>query len=431
MELPADFRAFHELYRGAYVYWADAEEAVDAALEQLFFAWADVLKKRNPTAYTWRVVRFRTIDLARARGRRAVVVDTAVFETESLRQASDPIEELEMSLEIYQAVRTLPDRQHDVFILRDVLATEPPRPRTSWACPRPASARPAATPGTGSKSSSRRSWRRKRRRRLIVRTEPIDRVLARARIERPPYTGVEKGKARLSARIAGRMWQKALSFDDLTQSALAITDRAALRCSLPYRAFHRHLRILCEMIVTHDLTKLAQFLSSRIPEPDGAMVLGCVLQLAGREDSARFWWQFAAGAGDQKAACCLYLHHTALGELREAELWHRYSGLEDHIPLRHQGPDRNDLHTVLRVLDGLRDTNTPCISPAVTAVIAYVPHAIGYVDSDVELPSPPPTSPNASKNSPHSPHPPAGLRPSRPGPGGGEGRYRLCGGGRR
>ncbi|MEV4927266.1 hypothetical protein [Streptomyces roseoverticillatus] len=50
----------------------------------------------------------------------------------------------------------------------------------------------------------------------------------------------------------------------------------------------------------------------------------------------------------------------------------------------------HDLHTVLRVLDGLRDTDTPYISPAVTAVIAYVPQAIGYVDSNVELPLPAP-----------------------------------------
>ncbi|MFC5148753.1 RNA polymerase sigma factor [Streptomyces aureoversilis] len=127
--LPADFRAFHELYRSRYVYWAqlylsswaDAEEAVDIAFEQLYFNWSKVLSKANPRAYAWRVVRHRTIDLARARGRRAVAVDTAAFETTRLEQACDPIGELEISLEIYQAVQDLPERQHDVFILHHVL----------------------------------------------------------------------------------------------------------------------------------------------------------------------------------------------------------------------------------------------------------------------------------------------------------------------
>lgn len=57
---------------------------------------------------------------------------------------------------------------------------------------------------------------------------------------------------------------------------------------------------------------------SRILEPDGARVLACVLHLAGREDSARFWWQFAAGADDNLAKFCLFLHHVALGEIHEA-----------------------------------------------------------------------------------------------------------------
>lgn len=124
-ELPADFRAFHQLYRGAYVHWAelylsnraDAEEAVDQAFEQLFLDWSDVLAKENPNAYAWGIVKHRTIDCARARGKRPVLIDTAAFETAALRDAVDKIGELEEGLHIYAAIRALPERQHDTIVL--------------------------------------------------------------------------------------------------------------------------------------------------------------------------------------------------------------------------------------------------------------------------------------------------------------------------
>ncbi|MEU7260786.1 sigma-70 family RNA polymerase sigma factor [Streptomyces rimosus] len=127
--LPADFRAFHQLYRAGYIRYAelhlesraDAEEAVDLAFEQLMLAWQTVLRQPVPEAYAWRVVKNRTIDHARARGRRPVVVDVAAFETLSLRHALDPISELEESLTLYQTLASLPERQRDVMLLRYAL----------------------------------------------------------------------------------------------------------------------------------------------------------------------------------------------------------------------------------------------------------------------------------------------------------------------
>ncbi|MFH8403481.1 RNA polymerase sigma factor [Streptomyces sp. NPDC018019] len=127
--LPADFRAFHQLYRAGYIRYAelhlesraDAEEAVDLAFEQLMLSWRTVLQQPVPEAYAWRVVKNRTIDHARARGRRPVVVDVAAFETHSLRHSIDPIGELEESLTLYQAVAALPERQRDVMLLRYAL----------------------------------------------------------------------------------------------------------------------------------------------------------------------------------------------------------------------------------------------------------------------------------------------------------------------
>ncbi|MFH8346102.1 RNA polymerase sigma factor [Streptomyces sp. NPDC018045] len=127
--LPPDFRAFHQLYRAGYIRYAelhlksraDAEEAVDLAFEQLALCWRTVLEQPVPEAYAWRVVKNRTIDHARARGRRPVVVDVAAFETHSLRHSLDPIGELEESLTLYQAVAALPERQRDVMLLRYAL----------------------------------------------------------------------------------------------------------------------------------------------------------------------------------------------------------------------------------------------------------------------------------------------------------------------
>ncbi|UCM89195.1 sigma-70 family RNA polymerase sigma factor [Streptomyces marincola] len=124
--LPADFRAFHQLYRPAYVRWAElhlgdraaAEETVDRAFEQLAADWSHVLRLDSPAGYAWALLKDRTVDAARARGRRPVVMDTAAFETHALHSAVDPIGELEESLGLYQAIRELPERQHDVIVLR-------------------------------------------------------------------------------------------------------------------------------------------------------------------------------------------------------------------------------------------------------------------------------------------------------------------------
>ncbi|OKJ18114.1 hypothetical protein AMK23_35630 [Streptomyces sp. CB02130] len=54
---------------------------------------------------------------------------------------------------------------------------------------------------------------------------------------------------------------------------------------------------------------------------DGVQAFACTLYLAHHPESARFWWRFAAGAGHNGAAYCLYLDHLSLGEEREARFW--------------------------------------------------------------------------------------------------------------
>ncbi|MFH8574182.1 hypothetical protein [Streptomyces sp. NPDC017993] len=218
-------------------------------------------------------------------------------------------------------------------------------------------------------------------------SEAIDRALAKARLPRQTYTRIDDAEARLTARITERMWNGALHFDDQMEPARAAAGRAADRASLPRRIHHRHLRTLCETVVARELHKLSTFLTRQILEPDGARVLGCVLHLAQRNDSAQFWWQFAAGAGDTGAACCLYLHHMALGEEEQAQLWFDQAGLEVHMPATPEFVDRRDLVAALRILEVLREEEDPHVSAAATAVIAYVPDALGFVE-DVDLPLP-------------------------------------------
>ncbi len=79
---------------------------------------------------------------------------------------------------------------------------------------------------------------------------------------------------------------------------------------------------LCETLLTHTPpTAVADFLTDQVPEPRSALALACVLQLSDTDEGARFWWQYAAGAG-QAAAYCLYLHHLAQGESDAANWWH-------------------------------------------------------------------------------------------------------------
>lgn len=54
---------------------------------------------------------------------------------------------------------------------------------------------------------------------------------------------------------------------------------------------------------------------------EGALVFACLLYLTEHPESAQFWWQLAAGAGERTAAYCLHLHHIERGEPREARHW--------------------------------------------------------------------------------------------------------------
>ncbi|MFD8958714.1 hypothetical protein ACFV0W_17615 [Streptomyces anulatus] len=156
---------------------------------------------------------------------------------------------------------------------------------------------------------------------------------------------------------------------------------------------------------------LRTFLTPQLPEPPGARVLGCILQPAESEENVRFWWQYAAGAGDPAASYCLYLHHRALGEHAPARWWHEQAELLQNIPSTDEpvppgeGPgadpdavpfavtaalnavsttDASLLPTALRILGALKTGPAP-VPAVVGAVLDYAPAAVGYVDG-LDLP---------------------------------------------
>ncbi|CCK32837.1 hypothetical protein BN159_8459 [Streptomyces davaonensis JCM 4913] len=162
------------------------------------------------------------------------------------------------------------------------------------------------------------------------------------------------------------------------------------------------LTALCEAVVTHCTPdQFADFLTDQIPQPRAAWILGCVLQLAGADNGARFWWQYAAGADDAPASYCLYLHHLAQGDTHAATLWQAQA--DAHAPQDHDPDPGEDapayrmmtadtsLATVLRILSRLTRATQRRHTPTAQAVIEFVAAAvaIGYDrHPDLEIPVP-------------------------------------------
>ena len=93
-------------------------------------------------------------------------------------------------------------------------------------------------------------------------------------------------------------------------------------------AVARQLHTLCETAVTALTPDVLAFLTDQVPDHHSAWLLGCALHLAGIEDGARFWWQYAAGDGHPPACYTLSLHHRVRGEQHAAAFYAQQTGLD-------------------------------------------------------------------------------------------------------
>ncbi|WP_225828504.1 hypothetical protein [Streptomyces naphthomycinicus] len=165
------------------------------------------------------------------------------------------------------------------------------------------------------------------------------------------------------------------------------------------------LAALCETVVAHcTAEQIADFLTDQLPQPRAAWILGCVLQLSGLDEGARFWWQYAAGAEDAPASYCLYLQNLAIGDTHAAALWEEQADLHTSrdagLVSQGDGPAYRmvtadtSLPTVLRILSRLTQAAPPRRhTQTATAVIDFVARAvtIGYdrhPDSEIPVPGP-------------------------------------------
>ncbi|MEU3862740.1 hypothetical protein AB0F03_36460 [Streptomyces sp. NPDC028722] len=225
----------------------------------------------------------------------------------------------------------------------------------------------------------------------------IDGILARARLatERTVPRDIVDTHSRPAARTAQ---PPADTHDRPTASGRR---RAAAEAA-------EDLRALCETLVSHTPAhEIADFVTEQVPEPRSALVLACVLQLTDTDDGARFWWQYAAGAGQPAAAYCLYLHHLAADEDTPARWWHqqtddvkppppppasapRPTAVGQWAPALHPVTSTSTT-TILRILRHLAKQTVRDRTTAVTRLMAYVPTAVtvGYLrEPDMELPLP-------------------------------------------
>ncbi|GGZ70514.1 DUF6207 family protein [Streptomyces subrutilus] len=144
-----------------------------------------------------------------------------------------------------------------------------------------------------------------------------------------------------------------------------------------------HLRSLCDVVVARSTPEqITDFITEQLPAPHGAWILGCLLHLADAEDGARFWWQYAAGAGVAAASYCLALHHRAGGDRHAAAFWHDQADA-----------DRSGIGTCLRILDRLAAGGRSRRTEAAIAVMSYIAEAVtdGYLrypEYEIPLPGP-------------------------------------------
>ncbi|MGK5450981.1 RNA polymerase sigma factor [Streptomyces radiopugnans] len=133
------FDAFHEYHHRVWLRYArtqvgsrtGAETVVEAACAHLLSHWSHVLEQESVPAYAWAVLKERIREWLDRDGRAPALAETAAFDAacrgrllEELLDGTDGADgfaALENGLCLYTAIAELPERQHDIVVLRYVL----------------------------------------------------------------------------------------------------------------------------------------------------------------------------------------------------------------------------------------------------------------------------------------------------------------------
>lgn len=176
----------------------------------------------------------------------------------------------------------------------------------------------------------------------------LDAALEDATVLAEEYAGYDEGAAR--RRIARRIvadrtrWATGTSGGGTSgsgalparrQAAPVPTDDLVLDAACHVRAARGLDDLAWSLVESRAFAELALDADSWPHGVDSALLFGCLLHLADRTEGAQFWFQYAAGAGSQTAARCLYLHHLARAEVRTARHWNQQAQTlppEEHLP---------------------------------------------------------------------------------------------------
>ncbi|ONK12591.1 sigma factor-like helix-turn-helix DNA-binding protein [Streptomyces sp. MP131-18] len=112
--------------RSVYLRWAElylgsrseAESVTDHVLDQLLTERTGAEELEHPAADAWKALRHRAAAVARARGRRLLPADPAASQIQALHDAVDPLGDTWDGAALLRALGELPERQHDVLVLR-------------------------------------------------------------------------------------------------------------------------------------------------------------------------------------------------------------------------------------------------------------------------------------------------------------------------
>ena len=155
-------------------------------------------------------------------------------------------------------------------------------------------------------------------------TATLDRVLRDARLLVDEYRDYDSPTAEQRlARARARRAQHSAPADGPSDGP---APAAAPNLGPEHEQARHELDLTSTLVLNapHAEDSLARLIDT-LNDADGALVFACLLHLTEREDGARFWWKFAAGAGNPTAAFCLYLDHRRNAEYRDADYWRAQS----------------------------------------------------------------------------------------------------------